>query len=172
MDLSRSTYLGHLCRMWSHVCIGAPHGQWKGWSGKKRSLYSPMGAWPVMARVNRVKISWSWPAIFRNRWLAGFQALGIRILHFFLRVIRRVAWNSANFARQLEMAKALCNLRAEAVDWMGGGEGPMKGSFMELSACSLSGKPSWLGTQTNWITLRKSDTSHSEISLLMSNAVC
>jgi hypothetical protein len=61
MSRRASVYNGHTEMVWSTVWRGAPHGQPVGRSGRKRAVYEPIKAWPVMKRISVEKTARSEP---------------------------------------------------------------------------------------------------------------
>ena len=107
------------------------------------------------------------PSAERNWLLAAFQALGR--IGFFLRFSMSCfrLWNLENCCLQAMMALALFSLIDELSETAREGASPINASFMLLSACSLSAKPKWLGTQTIVMLLVMSFSSHLWTRLLM-----
>ena len=74
-------YLGHSVRRCLCVCSRVKHVQPRGSWGKKRCQYSPVGAWPEIRRVKRLKVTMS-PAIDMNFFLYHSKRQGAE--HAFL----------------------------------------------------------------------------------------
>ena len=149
-------YLGHSVRRCLWVCSQAKHVQPRGSWGKKHCQYSPVGAWPEIRHVKRLKVTIS-PAMDMNFFPLSFQASGSSIRFFdcflILSIRSLVEANVAHLAHHSETTFPLLRRNREVVVWDGAGYGPKGGESAAVSASSLMQKPRWLGIQQNSMSL-------------------